>query len=309
LSRRVTFYSDGIQLVGYVYTPADLQRGEKRSGILLCHGFGAHQERYLPEIARHLSQQGYVVMTFDYRGFGESEGPHWRMIPQEQVWDIRNAVTFFRMQEEVETTCVGLYGTSFGGANVCYASAMDSRVKCVVSVVGVGCGEGWLRSLRRAWEWRAFLEELEEDRRQRVATGNSRIVERLHIMLPDPDTQANARLVEKQFPTSCTHMPLETAQAVIDYHPEEVVHRLAPRPILFIVAERDVLVPNENTREVYERAGVPKRWVAIPDIGHYDVYFPPSFHKVMAEATDWYRHYMPPKIQMADGETKEAQKA
>ncbi len=295
MATKVSFYSDGIQLVGYVYEPADFQSGEKRSGILLCHGFGAHQERYLPEIAQHLAQQGYVAMTFDYRGFGESEGPRWRMIPQEQVCDIRNALTFLQMQESVEPACLGLYGTSFGGANVCSVAAVDPRVKCVVSVVGVGCGERWLRSLRRAWEWHAFRKELEEDWRQRVVTGSSKMVDRTYIMLPDPDTQANAEWAVKQFPRSCTHLPLETAQAVTDYHPEDLVARISPRPVLFIVAENDVLVPAENTRELYERAGDPKRWAVIPNIGHYDAYFPPAFERVMEETTAWYAHYLPAK--------------
>lgn len=293
MRKRVTFYSAGIQLVGYLCYPPDSRPGEKRRGILLCHGFGAHQERYLPDIARYLCQAGYVAMTFDYRGFGESDGPRWRMIPQEQVADIGNAITFFLLQEGVESTGVGLYGTSFGGANACYAAALDLRVKCVVSVVGVGCGERWLHSLRRAWEWQAFLRELEEDWRQQVVTGGSRVVERLYIMLPDPDTQANAQRAVKDFPGSCTHMPLETARAVIGFHPEEVVHRIAPRPVLFIVGERDVLVPNEVTRELYERAGEPKKWVVIPACGHYEVYFPPTVEKVMAEASAWFQHHMP----------------
>ncbi len=42
MAERVTSYSDGIQLVGYIYRPKGLTRGEKRSAILVCHGFGAH---------------------------------------------------------------------------------------------------------------------------------------------------------------------------------------------------------------------------------------------------------------------------
>ena len=97
MAERVTFYSDGIQLVGYVYRPDRLSSAEKRSGILLCHGFGAHQERYLPDIANYLSGQGYLAMTFDYRGFGESDGPRWRLIPLEQITDVGNAVTCLRL--------------------------------------------------------------------------------------------------------------------------------------------------------------------------------------------------------------------
>lgn len=294
MAERITFFSDGIPLVGYVYRPAGLRPGERRSGILLCHGFGAQQERYLPDIASYLSEQGYVAMTFDYRGFGESQGPCWRLIPWEQVVDIRNALTRLQLVDEVDPARVGLYGTSFGGANVCYAAGVDARAQCVVSVVGVGCGQRWLRSLRRAYEWAELLADLAEDWRQRVTTGQSKIVGRLDIMLPDPATRANAEWASRQFPNSCTQLPLETAQAVMDYHPEEVVGRIAPRPVLFIVAERDVLVPHEVTRELYERAGEPKKWVVIPGAGHYDVYFPPALHRVLDETTLWFRQHLPP---------------
>jgi hypothetical protein len=192
----------------------------------------------------------------------------------------------------VQPSSVGLYGTSFGGANVCHAAAVDRRAKAVVCVAGVGCGERWLRSLRRNWEWLAFLQELEEDWRQRVVTGSSRMVERTYIAVFDPNTEALAKSLNQQFP-GCTHMPLETAQAIIDFHPEAVVHQVSPSPILFVVAGRDALVSNDVTREMFDRAGEPKKWAVIPDIGHADLYSPVAFQDVMAEVTAWYERYLP----------------
>ena len=293
MPRRVTFYSDGIELVGYLYAPPDLEPGQRRSAVLVCHGFGAHQERILPEVAQQLAGEGYVALTIDYRGFGESQGPRWRMIPQEQVRDIRNALTFLQTLEMVAPDSIALWGTSFGGANVSYVAGVDSRVKSTVSVVGVGCGERWLRSLRRAWEWRDFRRELEEDWCQQVKTGTSRMVDRTYIMLPDPVSEAAIEATLAQFPNMCRQLPLETARAVLEFHPEEVVHRAAPHPILFIVAGQDGLVLNEITREVYERAGQPKKWVVIPDIAHYEVYAPENLTRAVAESVAWYRQHLP----------------
>ncbi|MBI2165615.1 MAG: alpha/beta fold hydrolase [Chloroflexi bacterium] len=293
MSKRLTFYSDGIRLAGYLYVPDGLKQGERRSSLVLCGGFGAHQERFLPEMAQYLTRHGYVAFTFDYRGFGESEGPRWRMVPQEQVRDISNAITFLGLQEEVDAGSIGLLGISFGGANVCYTAGVDPRARCTVSIVGVGCGESWLKGLRRAWEWQSFLDELAEDRTQRALTGKSRVVERLHIMVPDPSTQEMAKVAQQKYPGTCTHMPLETADAVISFHPEEVVGRISPRAVLFIVAGADVLVPNENTLELYRRAGEPKRWIVLPGKQHYEVYSPPAFDVVMAETVAWYQQHMP----------------
>jgi uncharacterized protein len=43
-------------------------------------------------------------------------------------------------QPEVDATRLGIYGTSYGCATVVFVAAIDPRVKCVVSVVGIGNG-------------------------------------------------------------------------------------------------------------------------------------------------------------------------
>ena len=307
MSRRVNFYSDGIKLVGDLHVPPDLKPGEKRSGIVLCQGFAtATIDKWysaLPELAEHFTQQGYVVLKFDYRGFGESEGNHWRLFPLEQVADIRNALTFLQVQEEVDQDSVGLFGTSFGGSNAPYAAAVDKRVRCVVANVPVGCGEKWLRSLREGWQWQDFLKELEEDWRTRVVTGESRRVPRLHVQYTSKSEviALNKKLEDEE--GFCRNLPLETAQAVIDYHPEDVVHMISPRPFLVISVADDELTPDDAARELYENAKDPKRWVSIHGLQtHYQVYEPPFLQIVMEEASNWFQQYMParPKPRQKD---------
>jgi hypothetical protein len=56
-------------------------RVKKRSGIVLCHGYTGVRNLYLPDIARVLTDAGYAVLTFDYKGWGDSEGPLNRLAP------------------------------------------------------------------------------------------------------------------------------------------------------------------------------------------------------------------------------------
>ena len=292
--KKVSFYSDGLKLVADLYTPKGLKPREKRGAILLCQGFATARQYNLPDFARHFATEGYVAMIFDHRGFGESDGPSGRLIPLEQIADIRNALTFLQMQPEVETDNIGLCGTSFGGGNAAYAAAIDQRVRCTVAIVSTGCGEKWLRGLRRTWEWLAFVREVEEDSHTRVATGVSRMVDRFHIYVPDPKTLSRAKQTMANDPNFCTSMPLETAQAVMEFHPEEVVNRIAPRPILFISVKDDPLTANELTQELYENAGEPKKWVMIPmSDEHHGIYLSPYREQVLQETTDWFRKYMP----------------
>ncbi len=48
----VTFYSEGVKLVGDVYHPPDLRPGALRAGIVLCHGYTGVKDLYLPDNAR-----------------------------------------------------------------------------------------------------------------------------------------------------------------------------------------------------------------------------------------------------------------
>src|SRR5262249_62178533 len=69
----VTFYSEGVKLAGDLFLPADTKPGERRAGIVLCHGYTGVRSIYLPDNARILAEAGYVVLTFDYKGWGDSD--------------------------------------------------------------------------------------------------------------------------------------------------------------------------------------------------------------------------------------------
>lgn len=50
--------------------------------------------------------------------------------------------------------------------------------------------------------------------------------------------------------------------------PIGVVHRIAPRPILFIHGEADSLIPVENAHALYQAAGEPKELWTVPGVEH-----------------------------------------
>jgi uncharacterized protein len=68
MSKPVSFYSEGVKLAGDLFLPADVKPGDRRAGIVLCHGYTGVRSIYLPDNARVLAEAGYVVMSFDYKG-------------------------------------------------------------------------------------------------------------------------------------------------------------------------------------------------------------------------------------------------
>ena len=63
--------------------------------------------------------------------------------------------------------------------------------------------------------------------------------------------------------------------------------------LVVVVHGNDGLVLNELTRELYDLAGPPKKWVVIPGIEHYEMYLRGEFERAMAESVAWYQLHLP----------------
>lgn len=286
----VRFHSEGSVLEGELFTPEGMKSGERRAGIVLCHGYSGIRDLILPDYSKRFVEAGYVALTFDYRGFGGSEGSRGRIIPLEQIDDIRNAITFLEAQPEVDPKRIGLWGTSFGGFHVPYAAAVDRRVKAGVGQVGHGDGERFLLDIRSEAEQQALHRLLEEDRRSRVLTGKGSAGDTATI-LASPQTREFFKQVLPAYPHLAIDIPWESAEKTLEYKPIEVVHRIAPRALLLIGAVKDDLCKIEGYRDLYARAGEPKKLVELP-ITHYEIYQPEWVEVSAKHAIDWYREHL-----------------
>ncbi len=289
----VSFFSEGVRLAGDLYRPDDAGPDDARAGILLCHGYTGVKSLYLPDNARVLTEAGYVVLAFDYKGWGRSEGPRARLAPFGRVADALAALTFLQTRPGVDPARLGLYGTSYGGATAVWAAALDERVRCVVSVVGVGDGRRWMRSVRRPDEWHDLLARAREDREQAVLSGESAPAERDEILLQDRASAALSAAARAANPDAVSTVPTSFIDETLAFHADWVVGRIAPRPLLLVAAGDDRLVPPEESRSLYAHAGEPRKLVVLEGYGHYDVYAEPAFGEVMAATLAWYRQHLP----------------
>lgn len=62
--------------------------------IILCHGFCGIRNVLLPCFANAFTEAGFATITFDYRGFGESEGERGRLVPAMQIEDIISVINW-----------------------------------------------------------------------------------------------------------------------------------------------------------------------------------------------------------------------
>ena len=148
--------SDGLRLCGYLARPPATSGGPGlvRHGLVVCHGFptgpggAATAARTYPHLAdRVAADAGWVVLTFNFRGTGESEGNFslggW-------VADLRAAVD--HLLDVAGVDGVWLAGFSTGGSLALCAAGEDERVGGVAAFSAPADFDGWASDPKRFLE-------------------------------------------------------------------------------------------------------------------------------------------------------------
>lgn len=110
---------DGFRLEGTLF-------GSGANGVILAHMFPADQSSWF-DFAEDLEKRGFMVLTFNFRGYGGSEGDKDISVIDR---DVRSAVTYMRSRGAGK---VGLIGASMGGTASLIAAGTSS-VEAVVSI-------------------------------------------------------------------------------------------------------------------------------------------------------------------------------
>jgi uncharacterized protein len=283
----VTFPSAGLKLSGNVRVPDGVKAGEKRAAFLVLHGFGSNKDSSnVLAPTKVLTQLGYVTLRFSMRGCGDSEGEFGRVICLEQVEDTRNALTFLSGHPAVDPKHIAVVGSSFGGAVAIYTGGVDERVAAVVSNGGWGDGERKFRGQHKSpQEWERFTKMLAEGRAHRERTGKSLMVPRYDIVPIPPHLRNNLAK------NSIEMFPAETAQSMFDFCADDVVGKIAPRPLLLIHAANDSVTPTEQSIELFKRANQPAELHLFSEVDHF--LFGEDNARVWDVMRDWLDRYFP----------------
>jgi uncharacterized protein len=292
---RFDFQSDGLKLAGIVHVPDDLEKGERRPAFLVLHGFGSNKASgSAARPAEVLAKLGYLALRFDMRGCGDSEGEHGRVICLEQVADTRNALTALARHPAVDPDRIAVVGTSFGGAVAVYAGGIDQRFAAVISNGGWGDGERKFRGQHPTPEaWAKFTAMLEEGRRHRERTGKSLMVPRYDIVpIPQHVRDNLERQNVPMFPPgSIEAFPAETAMSMFDFRADDVVGKIAPRPLLLLHSASDSVTPTEQSIQLFRRAGQPAELHLLSGLDHF--MFSENSARVWSIMRDWLERYFP----------------
>ena len=289
------FLQRGHPAVGRPVPAGRIAPGEKRAGIVLCHGYTGVRNLYLPDTAKALTDAGYVVLTFDYKGWGDSDGPKSRLSPYGRVLDSQAALTFLGAQPMVDADRLGLYGTSYGGATVVWTAAVDPRVKAVVSVVGIGHGRRWMRSVRRPDEFADLLARSEADRVRRVMTGQVGIRRPQRRAVAGPPVRRTGRRGTARQSRRRRRNPagIHRRHARFSSGMDRRQDRAAAGAVHHH-RRRPAGAARTKAKSLYAKAGEPKKLVVLKGWGHYEVYTGEAFRQVIEPTLAWYQTHLPP---------------
>ena len=289
--RHVDIYSEGTRMSGQFYSDKK-NDGKKLPTIIMAHGWGG-VAAYLDREAVPFAEAGYLVLTFDYRGWGPSDS---RLVltqknepqtiqghrftaevqevrevvaPLDMVVDWQNALAFAVGDAQCDPSRIGLWGSSLSGGLVISVAERDARVKAVHSQVPALDGR-----------WTITLPSMGN-----TAYAESTLRARQDTPYPLPGVTTIANLhgapVLEQFAS---------------WFPVEYIDRIPNIPTQFVLAGNDELVDNKaNGLRAYELAKGPKNLVVIPGIQHYGIYnLLPARDQARDLAIAWFDRYVKP---------------
>lgn len=224
----VTFDStDGLTLSGF-WTPAgpaplaaipNPRWG--RQTLLICPGSRAGRSSYMI-LAKRFLDSGYNVLSFDFRGHGQSDGQIISFGDRERC-DVLGAVRWLGDTKAEGSRRIVAVGVDTGAAALLGAAADPGDGRSIAALAVFGCYDRFENLAATAADL-FFLPPL------------GWMV--LHIGVPLACVQTGADL--------CSYSP---AQAALD---------IAPRPILFVQSRQDRFIDFDRGVDLYETASAPK---------------------------------------------------
>jgi dienelactone hydrolase len=284
--RAADIISEGVRLRAEIYSLKSLA-GKPLPTIIQAHGWGGVAANFrLDSLA--LANAGYLVITFDYRGWGQSDGritlkaaPEKKggriftaqveelreyVDPIEQTTDWFNVINWAMGEPAVDKERIGLRGSSYSGGHVFYVAARDPRIKAVVSQVGA-FDSRWVAA-------DAEQAEITYDEARRRARGE--------LGYPEPRAKVVGNL---------TGAPIR--DKMLHYAPVEEAAKVKDCAVLFIVAEKEELFDNkDHAKLAYDRMpGTKKKYFSIPNIKHYGIYFEQR-QQAIKLAIEWFDQHL-----------------
>jgi pimeloyl-ACP methyl ester carboxylesterase len=153
------FLSEGVRCGTTLRRPAGASATDRLPVVLMIHGWGGVQASLIPPFYEAFLRQGLAVMTFDFRGWGASDGwPRQVIRVKDRLADVEAALAHLKTCPGIDDRRIVLWGTSLGGGHAITVGSHHPELLGIVAQVPMLDGRAaamitpWRRKLRfAAW--------------------------------------------------------------------------------------------------------------------------------------------------------------
>lgn len=279
--QKVTFKNRyGITLAADLYIPKHAKA--KLPAIVVGGPFGAVKEQSSGLYAQTMAERGFITLAFDPSYTGESGGePRNIASPDINTEDFSAAVDFIGLQPKVDQNRIGMIGICGWGGMALNATAVDKRVKAVVTstmydmtrVMSKGYNDSVTPEQRNK-----TLEQLSAQRWNDAKNGEPASQSPYNVLKGDEaqflvdyhDYYMTPRGYHPRAVNSGNAWSVTTPISFMNMPILTYIKEISPRPILFIHGEK--AHSRYFSETAYEAAAQPKELYIVPNANHVDLY-------------------------------------
>lgn len=269
----VTFVShDGVELAGTLVLPKGVV-GHPPVAVILHGAEAATRSQAYRMHANVLLARGWAVLLYDKRGAGESGGDHDEATYADLIEDALAAIAWLRRQSHIDTTRMGLIGTS---ESVWLTPEIAERAGGLEFVFNKS---GSSLSWRETNAWEIYNELRAEGVDSELAWAQVDVFRALwaHHVSPTPTSGARVEALlatwagrsDSRLPARLEPVPPSYAQDIA-YNPAPFLQRLQT-PMLYVFGSEDVNVPTAwcvTRLQTLKDAGYPVSFHVFDGEGH-----------------------------------------
>lgn len=280
-SVKTAFRSAGIRCAATLHVP---EGTGPFPAILMVHGWGGVQDALTLPFYAPFNRAGFVVMTFDYAGWGQSDGTPRNVInPWHRERDVESALRHLRDQPQIDARRIVLWGTSFGGGHVVQLAARHPELLGAIAQVPMLDGMAAVKAvplLRMArFGWSGLTDLLRGDKPIYLpvvgAEGKWSSMDRDGAALAMQNgLQAMADHLGPEAPPYDNRVAARSLLTMGLYRPFRRLRDVMV-PLLIVGATRDTVAPFVERR--IRALNNPRIRLETLDANHFDPYFEPAF--------------------------------
>ena len=260
----------------------------------MAHGFAAEKTFLLPSYAERFAQRGLAVLLFDYRNLGESEGEPRNLVSHfRHLADWRAALAHARTLDDIDTSKIGLWGTSFSGGLVIVTAAQDQHVAAIVAQVPMVDVPGSLSRFGLMFSLTAVGHGV-WDLAKSALTGKPHYVPVVagpgrFAVLNQPGCEEGYWAIVPPGATFRNECPARVLLSSTFFRPIAWANRVRC-PALIVLAEKDQCIPPATIRAAAARMQASE--VVALDLDHFEHYGPAHFENVARLEADFLARHL-----------------